>query len=89
MNIHRPRASQVSVAHHLDYKSYRTQMQGFSGRELLQKNATVGGVRSWKFSDSYQEIYHYTQSPSPASSTVHTDYSDTDRSSAYSHYPSP
>ena len=37
MKLHGPRASQVSVAHHLNCKSYRTKMQEFFCGQLLQK----------------------------------------------------
>ena len=42
MNLHRPRASQVSVAHHLNYKSCRAKMQEFSCGQLLQKMQQLG-----------------------------------------------
>ena len=77
MNLHRPRASRVSVAHLLNYKSCRAKMQGFSGEELLQKMQQLGCVRFSKFPVLPQEIYPYIQSPSLASSILHTDYLDT------------
>ena len=46
MKLHRLRASQVSVAHHLNYKSCWTKMQGFPDRELLQKTQQLGVLGS-------------------------------------------
>ena len=37
MKLHRPRASQVSVAHHLHYKSCRVKMQEFSCGQYVEK----------------------------------------------------
>lgn len=46
MKLHRPRASQVSVAHHLHYKSCRVKMQEFSCGQLLQIMQQLGLLSS-------------------------------------------
>ena len=87
MELHRLRASQVSAAQPLKiiYHRKRRLSNGFLV-VIVVYALQIKIILALKVIVSPQETYSYTQSPSPASSTVHKDYLDTDRSSSYSHY---
>ena len=81
MELHRLRASQVSAAQPLNVIYHRKQKlsNGFLVVVLVYASQINIILIVLKTIVSPQETYPYTLLPSPAFSTVHTDYSDTDR----------
>ena len=81
MELHRLRASQVSAAQPLNVIYHRKQKlsNGFLVVVLVYASQINIILIVLKPIVSPQETYLCTQSPFPVSSTVHTDYSDTDR----------
>lgn len=81
MELHRLRASQVSAAQPLNIIYHRKQKlsNGFLVVVLVYASQINIILIVLKTIVSPQETYPYTLLPSLAFSTVHTDYSDTDR----------
>ena len=81
MELHRLRASQVSAAQPLNVIYHRKQKlsNGFLVVVLVYASQINIILIVLKTIVSPQETYPYTLLPSQAFSTVHTDYSDTDR----------
>lgn len=81
MELHRLRASQVSAAQPLKIIYHRKQKlsNGFLVVVVVYASQINIILIVLKPIVSPQETYLCTQSPSPASSTVRTDYSDTGR----------
>ena len=79
MELHRLRASQVSAAQPLKIIYHRKQKlsNGFLVVVLVYASQINIILIVLKTIVSPQETYLCTQSPFPASSTVHTDYSNT------------